>query len=65
MSTAKKEVEEFHRSLAYFEDSQKVSKGIEKLSDGITHKPVFLIRNVLRQLRCSVGIKQLVSARSK
>ena len=49
MSTAKKEVEEFHRSLAYFEDL-KVSKGIEKLSDGITHKPVFLIRNVLRQL---------------
>jgi uncharacterized protein YdiU (UPF0061 family) len=49
MSTAKKEVKEFHKSLAYFEDL-KVSKGIEKLSDGITHKPVFLIRNLLRQL---------------
>jgi uncharacterized protein YdiU (UPF0061 family) len=49
MSSAKKEVKEFHKSLAYFEDL-KVSKGIEKLSDGITHKPVFLIRNLLRQL---------------
>jgi uncharacterized protein YdiU (UPF0061 family) len=49
MSTAQKEVKEFRRSLAYFEDL-KVSKGIEIISDGLTHKPVFLIRNVLRQL---------------
>jgi len=46
---AKKEMEEFRRSLTYFEDL-KVSKGIEKLPDGFTHKPVFLIRNLLRQL---------------
>ena len=49
MPTARKEIREFHRSLTYFEDL-KVSKGIEKLPDGFTHKPVFLIRNLLRQL---------------
>ena len=49
MRTAPKEIKEFHRSLTYFEDL-KVSKGIEKLPDGFTHKPVFLIRNLLRQL---------------
>jgi len=49
MQTAQKEIKEFHRSLTYFEDL-KVSKGIEKLPDGFTHKPVFLIRNLLRQL---------------
>ncbi|MGI9069318.1 MAG: protein adenylyltransferase SelO family protein [Pyrinomonadaceae bacterium] len=47
--TAQKEIKEVHRSLTYFEDL-KVSKGIEKLPDGFTHKPVFLIRNLLRQL---------------
>ena len=47
--TAAKDVREFHRCLTYFEDL-KVSKGIEKLPDGFTHKPVFLIRNLLRQL---------------
>ncbi len=46
---AQKEIKEFRRSLTYFEDL-KVSKGIEKLPDGLTHKPVFLIRNLLRQL---------------
>ena len=46
---AQKEIKEFHRSLTYFEDL-KVSRGIEKLPDGLTHKPVFLIRNLLRQL---------------
>jgi uncharacterized protein YdiU (UPF0061 family) len=49
MGTAQKEIKEFHRSLTYFEDL-KVSRGIEKLPDGFTHKPVFLIRNLLRQL---------------
>jgi hypothetical protein len=49
MEEAQKEIEEFHRSLSYFEDL-KVSKGIEKLPDGFTHQPVFLIRNLLRQL---------------
>jgi hypothetical protein len=49
MQTAGKEIKEFHRSLTYFEDL-KVSKGIEKLPDGLTHKPLFLIRSLLRQL---------------
>src|SRR5258705_5779405 len=49
MQTARKEIKEFHRSFTYFEDL-KVSRGIEKLPDGFTHKPVFLIRNLLRQL---------------
>jgi uncharacterized protein YdiU (UPF0061 family) len=49
MRRAQKEIKEFHRCLTYFEDL-KVSRGIEKLPDGFTHKPVFLIRNLLRQL---------------
>jgi uncharacterized protein YdiU (UPF0061 family) len=49
LQTAAKEIKEFHRSLTYFEDL-KVSKGIEKLPDGLTHKPLFLIRSLLRQL---------------
>jgi uncharacterized protein YdiU (UPF0061 family) len=47
--SAQKAIKEFHRSLTYFEDL-KVSKGIEKLPDGFTHNPVFLIRSLLRQL---------------
>ena len=35
--------------MSYFED-RKVAKGIEKLPDGFTHSPVFLIRNLLRTL---------------
>jgi uncharacterized protein YdiU (UPF0061 family) len=46
---AQKEIRDFDRSLSYFED-RKVSKGIEKLPDGFTHSPVFLIRNLLRHL---------------
>ena len=49
MTNARKEVRDFDRSLSYFED-RKVSKGIEKLPDGFTHNPVFLIRNLLRLL---------------
>ena len=49
MSNARKEIRDFDRSLSYFED-RKVSKGIEKLPDGFTHNPVFLIRNLLRAL---------------
>ena len=49
MNSAQKEVREFDRSLSYFED-RKVSKGVEKLPDGFTHNPVFLIRNLLRTL---------------
>jgi uncharacterized protein YdiU (UPF0061 family) len=49
MSNAQKEISDFDRSLSYFED-RKVSKGVEKLPDGFTHNPVFLIRNLLRLL---------------
>lgn len=49
MQTAQNEIKDFHRSLSYFE-GRKVSKGIEKLPDGLTHNPVFLIRNLLRLL---------------
>jgi hypothetical protein len=44
-----KEVREFNRALDYFEDL-KISRGMERLPDGITHKPLFLIRNLLRVL---------------
>jgi uncharacterized protein YdiU (UPF0061 family) len=47
--SAQNEIDEFHRALNYFEGA-KVSRGIEKLPDGFTHQPVFLIRNLLRQL---------------
>jgi uncharacterized protein YdiU (UPF0061 family) len=49
MSNARAEIRDFDRSLRYFED-RKVKKGIEKLPDGFTHSPVFLIRNLLRLL---------------
>ena len=49
LSNAQKEIRDFDRSLSYFED-RKVKKGIEKLPDGFTHNPVFLIRNLLRLL---------------
>jgi uncharacterized protein YdiU (UPF0061 family) len=49
MNNAQQEISDFDRSLSYFED-RKVAKGIEKLPDGFTHSPVFLIRNLLRHL---------------
>jgi uncharacterized protein YdiU (UPF0061 family) len=49
INNARKEIRDFDRSLSYFED-RKVRKGIEKLPDGFTHNPVFLIRNLLRLL---------------
>ncbi len=49
MDKAREDITEFRRALAYFEDL-KVAKGPEKLPDGITHRPVFLIRNLLREL---------------
>ena len=49
MSNAQQEIRDFDRALSYFED-RKVKKGIEKLPDGFTHNPVFLIRNLLRLL---------------
>jgi hypothetical protein len=49
MRVAGEEIRDFRRGLSYFEDL-KVAKGIEKLPDGFTHSPVFLIRNLLRLL---------------
>jgi uncharacterized protein YdiU (UPF0061 family) len=49
LSRAQNEISEFHKALSYFEDL-KISKGIERLPDGFTHKPIFLIRSLLRQL---------------
>jgi uncharacterized protein YdiU (UPF0061 family) len=49
MDKARKEINDFDKAISYFED-RKVSKGIEKLPDGFTHNPVFLIRNLLRLL---------------
>jgi uncharacterized protein YdiU (UPF0061 family) len=43
------EIADIRRALVFFEDL-KIARGMEKLSDGITHKPVFLIRNLLREL---------------
>lgn len=48
-TSAQKEMKDFRRVLNYFED-RKVSTGVEKITDGFTHYPVFLIRNVLRLL---------------
>jgi hypothetical protein len=49
MATARDAIAGFRRALAYFEDL-KVAKGPERLPDGITHRPVFLIRSLLREL---------------
>jgi hypothetical protein len=43
------EITDLRRALSFFEEV-KVARGIEKLSDGFTHNPVFLIRNLLREL---------------
>src|SRR5688572_12596330 len=43
------QIRDLRQALAFFED-QKVARGIEKLDDGITHNPVFLIRTRLRKL---------------
>ena len=49
LQSSQKEIKDFHRALSYFEDL-KISKGPERLPDGLTHKPIFLIRNLLRLL---------------
>lgn len=49
LRTARREIGDFRRALAFFE-TMKVGAGITELADGITHRPVFLIRNVLRRL---------------
>src|SRR3954470_14038667 len=46
---ARREVGDFRRALSFFE-TLKVTAGVTELADGITHRPVFLIRNVLRRL---------------
>jgi uncharacterized protein YdiU (UPF0061 family) len=43
------EIGDLRRALSFFEEV-KVIRGVEKLADGITHAPVFLIRNLLREL---------------
>jgi hypothetical protein len=49
MKCARREIRDLRRALVFFEDL-KVSAGVERLGDGITHRPVFLIRNLLRRL---------------
>ena len=49
MDKARSEVTAFHRTMHYFED-MKIAKGPEKLPDGIDHRPIFLIRSLLREL---------------
>jgi hypothetical protein len=43
------EIGDLRRALDFFEQA-KIARGMEKLSDGITHRPIFLIRNLLREL---------------
>ena len=47
--TGRSEIDDLRRALSFFEE-QKIARGMEKLPDGITHKPIFLIRNLLRKL---------------
>ena len=49
LRVAGREIADLRRALVFFEDL-KVSAGVEQLPDGVTHRPVFLIRNLLRQL---------------
>lgn len=49
MKSARNEIQDLRRAMAFFED-QKIARGMEKLSDGVTHSPIFLIRNLLRRL---------------
>ena len=41
--SGRREIGDLRRALSFFE-AQKIARGMEKLSDGITHPPVFLIR---------------------
>jgi uncharacterized protein YdiU (UPF0061 family) len=49
MSKAREQITAFRRAMGYFED-MKIAKGPEKIPDGINHRPVFLIRSLLREL---------------
>ena len=62
MNKAQKEIDDFDKAISYFED-RKVSKGIEKLPDGFTHNPVFLIRNLLRLLPAYYVAQKISRAR--
>jgi len=42
-------VRNFRRAMTFFENI-KVHRGVEKLPDGITHAPTFIVRNLLRRL---------------
>jgi uncharacterized protein YdiU (UPF0061 family) len=42
-------VRNLRRAMTFFEDL-KVNRGVEKLPDGITHPPTFIVRNLLRRL---------------
>lgn len=46
---AQEKIEKFRNALNYFEDA-KVSEGQSRVADGIDHPPVFLVRNILREL---------------
>jgi hypothetical protein len=48
-SRGRSEIGDLRRALAFFEEL-KIARGISRLNDGFTHRPVFLIRNLLRQL---------------
>lgn len=49
MRRARREIADLRRALVFFEDL-KIAKGPEAIGDGVTHRPVFLIRNLLRRL---------------
>lgn len=62
LKEGRREIADLREALTFFEDA-KVARGMEKLPDGITHRPIFLIRSLLRQLpefyveacRCEFG----------
>src|SRR5688572_1907469 len=45
----RREINDLRRALSFFEEI-KVARGMQKLPDGVTHAPVFLIRSILREL---------------
>src|SRR5918993_24669 len=45
----RREINDLRRAISFFEEV-KVARGMKKVSDGITHAPVFLIRSLLREL---------------
>jgi hypothetical protein len=61
------EIGDLQRALTFFEEI-KVARGTQKVPDGITHPPVFLIRNLLRELpafyveQCGSKLGELMDA---